>query len=41
MAGLTDMVRNADSKKKEKILFHHTGGNAELFAYEQELINYS
>ena len=41
MAGLIDMVRNGDFKKEEKILFLHTGGSAALFAYEQELIEYS
>ncbi len=41
MAGLIDMVRNGDFKKEEKILFLHTGGNAALFAYEQQLVNYS
>ena len=41
MAGLIDMVRKGDFKKNEKILFLHTGGSAALFAYEQELTNFS
>ena len=41
MAGLIDMVRNGDFSQGEKILFLHTGGSAALFAYEQELIEYS
>ena len=41
MAGLIDMVRKGDFKNNEKILFLHTGGSAALFAYEQELTNFS
>ena len=41
MAGLIDMVRKGTFKHKEKILFLHTGGSAALFAYEQELTNFS
>ena len=41
MAGLIDMVRNGDFSQGEKILFLHTGSSAALFAYEQELIEYS
>ena len=41
MAGLIDMVRKGDFKDNEKILFLHTGGSAALFAYEQELTNFS
>ena len=41
MAGLIDMVRKGDFKNNEKILFLHTGCRAALFAYEQELTNFS
>jgi len=38
MAGLIDLVRNSAFKKKENILFVHTGGSPALYVYMNEIL---
>jgi D-cysteine desulfhydrase len=37
MAGLTDMIRQGQIGRKERVLFWHTGGMPALFAYARDL----
>jgi L-cysteate sulfo-lyase len=37
-AGMIDLIRKGEIRRKESVLFWHTGGTPALFAYAQELV---